>query len=95
MTPENSQKIINLFAEKVDTFYIADGHHRTQASLTVAELKREEYKRKGKKLTGEEGFEYFLCYVASTTQLNLLPYHRLIKKIKNYETFEILDIVRK
>lgn len=47
MTVENSIKIQKLFEDKVKTLYIADDHHRTQASQTVAKMKRQEHTVKG------------------------------------------------
>ena len=77
---------IDLMKEK--TIILADGHHRYESSLIL--------KNKLKKLnpthTGEEGYNFHLMYLTNTENddLRILPTHRLINKLANFNEEEIV-----
>ncbi len=60
--------IIEAF-KSVNAFYIADGHHRTAASVRVA-----------KELGGAGEWNYFMATIFPHDELEILGYHRIIKK---------------
>jgi uncharacterized protein (DUF1015 family) len=70
-------KILNNQFRKVKYLYIADGHHRIKGAQKYAENKR----KKLKKSTGEEDFNYFLAALFPTSQLQVLEYNRIIKNV--------------
>jgi uncharacterized protein (DUF1015 family) len=79
ITDENSiRKIREALADR--TLYIADGHHRYQASL--------EYKKKH----GGRGSDYVLMFLVDTHDpgMVILPTHRVIKRLARFDeaTFE-------
>ncbi len=81
----------NLFAEKVPTSYIADGHHRSAASAKVGKEIREE---KGN-YTEEEPFNYFLSCLFPSNQLQIIDYNRVIQDLNGYTPQEILALLEK
>ncbi len=63
--------------EKVESFYIADGHHRAAASVRAA-----------KEFGGEGEWKYFMATIFPHDELKLLGYHRLIRDLgMDSETF--------
>ena len=83
-------KVIRYFMDlmKEKTIILADGHHRYESSLIL--------KNKLKKLnpnhTGEEGYNFHLMYLTNTENddLRILPTHRLINKLVNFNEEEIV-----
>ncbi len=59
--------------------YIADGHHRVKSASRA----REELRRGPTQVSGEKEQDYFLAVLFPHTQLKILPYNRLIKRIPN------------
>lgn len=67
-------KLVELF-EKIQYLYIADGHHRSQAAFHVGmEMRRENPKYS---ITAE--FNYFLSVLFPASDLEIMPYNRLIR----------------
>lgn len=81
------RKFMDCLAGK--TIILADGHHRYEGSLI--------YKRKralsNPQHNGEEGYNYHLMYLTNTESddLRILPTHRLIKNIKDFNEGEIIN----
>ena len=83
-------KVIRYFMDlmKEKTIILADGHHRYESSLIL--------KNKLKKLnpnhTGEEGYNFHLMYLTNTENddLRILPTHRLINTLANFNEEEIV-----
>ncbi|MDD2654359.1 MAG: DUF1015 family protein, partial [Candidatus Omnitrophica bacterium] len=63
------------------SIYIADGHHRFEVGQEFCNLMR----KKKKVFTGNEDFNYIMTYFTdlNAKDLQILPIHRLIKKIPN------------
>jgi uncharacterized protein (DUF1015 family) len=82
--------IIQLFIERISSqkIILADGHHRYEGSLA--------YKNKMRvgnpKHTGNEGYNFHLMYLTNTESddLRILPTHRLIKGLANFNEQSIL-----
>ena len=72
---ENTKPLRNAF-EKVDHFYIADGHHRCKsASRAAQELRNKDQNN------DEEAFNYFPAVVFPSSQMHILAYNRLVHHI--------------
>jgi uncharacterized protein (DUF1015 family) len=59
---------------KVPTMYIADGHHRSAAAARVHELRRARGAGAGEQ-------DWFLAVVFPHDQMQILPYHRVVKDL--------------
>jgi uncharacterized protein (DUF1015 family) len=68
------QHLTSLFAEKVNSTYIADGHHRT----TTVALLYERLKDKNPDLD----FDNLFCAFFSADQLDILDYNRVVEGLK-------------
>ncbi|MCX7797624.1 MAG: DUF1015 family protein [Melioribacter sp.] len=74
---EYVNKIINIIS-KVDKLYIADGHHRAASASRVQKIK----KANNPNHTGEENYNFFLGVLFPSNQLKIMPYNRIIYKLK-------------
>ncbi|HJQ32019.1 MAG TPA: DUF1015 family protein [Pyrinomonadaceae bacterium] len=86
---ENPEQLARCFAE-VPLLYIADGHHRA-ASASRA---RAELRGKNASHTGEEDYNRFLAVVFPDEQMQILPYHRVVKDLNGRTPEEFLEAVR-
>ncbi len=71
-------KLANLFENK--KIYIADGHHR---AASAAEYRKHQLKGGNKTENTDAPWQYLLSYVASDDQIRILPYNRVIRKLKD------------
>ncbi|MDN6280003.1 MAG: DUF1015 domain-containing protein [Psychroflexus sp.] len=62
---------------KMSHFYIADGHHRTNSSISL----RAAIAKDNKKHTGEEAYNFFMSYLIPECQLQIFEFNRLIKTL--------------
>jgi uncharacterized protein (DUF1015 family) len=67
---------------RLQTLYIADGHHRSAAAARVQELRRARGAAPGEQ-------DWFLAVVFPHDQMQILPYHRLVRDLRGLsgETF--------
>jgi len=65
--PEKILKISNEF-QKVDSLYIADGHHRTASSF---------------RLSKEKGPKFFMSFLINEDYIKIYSFNRILMKIKN------------
>ena len=83
-------RLVEEFA-KVPASYIADGHHRSEASVRLAKLRRE---IQGS-CSGIQGAEYFLTVIVPDNQLKVMEYNRVIKRLPNgMEIKEVLEKIQ-
>lgn len=75
------EKIKKSFLNTV--LYIADGHHRAAAAVKVGLKRREQYKK--------GSHEYFLAALFPHTQLQILPYNRVIADLNGLTTAEFFS----
>ena len=80
------ENIKNAF-EKIDSIYIADGHHRVASAVKVG-LKR---RKNNPDYTGEEEFNYFLSVLFPDEQLMILPYNRVVKDLNGYTKEQFME----
>ena len=64
---------------KIESFYVADGHHRCKSASRVAEQLRNEKNS----FPGESEFEYFPVVLFPMDQMRILPYNRVIKNVSD------------
>jgi len=81
------QKFIDVLKEKA--VILADGHHRYEGSLVYMD----QQKKKNSNHTGKEGYNFHLMYLTNTEagDLRILPTHRLIHGISNFNEQDILQ----
>ncbi len=86
--PNQIKIFINTLKSK--TVILADGHHRYESSLVF----KEKQKLVNSNHTGQEGYNFHLMYLTNTEagDICILPTHRLIKNIIN---FDYRDIIKK
>lgn len=76
--------IISSF-EKINACYIADGHHRSASSASLARLRRE----KGNLDINNKDF--FLAFFIDEKRMNILEFNRLIKNLNGLTKTEFLE----
>lgn len=86
----NSIYIIGKEFEKMDSIYIADGHHRA-ASAVKAGLKRRE---ENPGYSGEEEFNYFLSVMFPDEQLSIMDYNRVVSDLNGNSESKFLSLVK-
>lgn len=84
------EKIKTLF-DKVDSFYIADGHHRAASAVRVAQLLRKENKTH----TGNEEYNFFLAVLFPHKHLRIYDYNRVVKDLNGMSEREFLSKIEK
>ncbi len=86
VSDENDVSFINNAFKKIDTLYIADGHHRTTSSCLLANNLAKE----NPKHTGKEDYNFFMSYLLSESQLSISEFNRFIKDLNGYTPDEFL-----
>lgn len=84
---ENTIKDIEEEFKKVDSLYIADGHHRNASAVKVG-LKRRKEKPD---YTGNEEFNYYLSVIFPDNQLYIMDYNRVVKDLNGYSCNEFIS----
>ena len=72
---------------KVDSLYIADGHHRSASSVKVG-LKR---RQSNPDYTGDEEFNYFLSVLFPDEDLFIMDYNRVVRDLNSLSEEEFLS----
>ncbi len=75
--------------DKIDSLYIADGHHRCASAVKVGLKRREE----NPDYTGEEEFNRFLAVSFPCDELEIMDYNRLIRDLNGYTRNQILTLI--
>lgn len=81
---EAVNRIVKAF-DAVPALYIADGHHRSAAAARVAAARATAGLR-----NGENGHERFLAVVFPHHQMQILPYHRVVKDLNGWSAEQFL-----
>ncbi len=79
------EKIKDIFA-KMDSIYIADGHHRTASAVRVGQMRRQE----NPDYDGSEEFNFFLSVLFPDDELLIQPYNRVVMDLNGNSENEIL-----
>ena len=81
------EKITDIFTNKVNAFYVADGHHRTAAAARVGAVKRSGNAAH----TGDEEYNYFMAVCFPETQLKIIDYNRVVKDLNGLTPEQFLS----
>ncbi len=87
LNQKDETRILIAFA-KIETTYIADGHHRSASSAKLADL----YKNKN---INSNNHDYFLAFFIDENSLNILEFNRLVKSLKNIDSIKFLNDLEK
>jgi uncharacterized protein (DUF1015 family) len=71
---------------KMQSLYIADGHHRSAAAVRMCEEKA----RRNYHHTGNEEYNYFMAVCFPASQLTILDYNRVVKDLNGLTSQEFL-----
>lgn len=81
--------LVNRLAN-VPFLYIADGHHRAaSASRARAELKEQSFSH-----SGDEPYNYFLTVIFPDSQLQILPYNRIVRDLNGLSRDDFLNAIK-
>jgi len=83
-------KLSDAFA-KIDSLYIADGHHRAASAVQVGLKRRQQLPD----FTGEEEFNFFLAVIFPDDQLQIMDYNRLVRDLNGHSAEDFLEAVKK
>jgi len=72
--------------EQIGPVYIADGHHRSASSFLLSE----ELKSENPKHTGNEPYNYFMCYLIPETNLKIYEFNRMVRDLNGLTKEEFL-----
>lgn len=73
--------------DKMDSIYIADGHHRAASAVKVGFKRREE----NPDYTGKEDFNFFLSVLFPDDELKIYDYNRVVKDLNGMAPEEFLE----
>ncbi len=76
--------------ERLNTLYVADGHHRTAAASRVAAQRR----AANPDHTGEENYNYCLAAMFPDNQVQILDYNRVVKDLNGLDESGFLDAIK-
>ncbi len=77
--------------EQIDSFYIADGHHRIGSTALHASWKKE----RNKKHNGNEHYNFVYSYLVSKDSIKIHDYNRLLKDLNGLTPQEFLNKIEK
>jgi uncharacterized protein (DUF1015 family) len=83
------EPLVRAFRE-VPLLYIADGHHRAASASRARAALRE----RNPNHTGEEEYNRFLTVIFPADQMQILPYHRVVKDLNGRTPEDFLAAVR-
>ncbi|MEG1244564.1 MAG: DUF1015 domain-containing protein, partial [Oscillospiraceae bacterium] len=72
---------------KVDSLYIADGHHRAASAVKVGLKRRQE----NPNFDGSEEFNFFLAVAFPATELAIMDYNRVVNGLNGLSSDEFLS----
>jgi len=81
----DNKELKGLF-ERIDSFYIADGHHRAASAARVAEKINGSKRREG-------GHNHFLAVAFPAPQMKILPYNRLMLDFNRKTEDELVKFI--
>jgi len=90
----NSQESIEIITsafKKINSIYIADGHHRCASAVKVSLMRREQ----NPDFKGDEEFNFFLSVLFPDEELMIMDYNRVVKDLNGLSEEEFLKEVNK
>jgi uncharacterized protein (DUF1015 family) len=91
MTGERAERLRVLFGGHVPCAYIADGHHRSASAVRVGAQRR----ATNAAHRGEEEYNWFLGVLFPASQLQILPYNRVVKDLNGHSPETLLGAIQK
>lgn len=88
---EGAVERIRLAFEKVNSIYIADGHHRCASAVNVSKKRRAAYPN----YTGQEEFNFFLSVLFPDDQLMIMDYNRVVKPGEDFDEKNFFVVAEK
>ncbi|CAM0497228.1 DUF1015 domain-containing protein [Thermoanaerobacter kivui] len=82
-------RITSIF-KGIDYLYIADGHHRSAASVKIGLKRRQQHPS----YDGSEEFNYFLSVLVPHDEVHIMAYNRVVKDLNGYSEEEFIDKVK-
>ena len=82
-------KVLTQAFSRMDSLYIADGHHRAASAAQVALKRRAEHPD----YDGTEEFNYFMAVAFPQDQLVIYPYNRVMKNLNGLTDEEFLAVL--
>lgn len=82
-------RISELFTDKVDAFYIADGHHRSAAAARVGA----ERAKKNPNHNGSEEYNYFMAVCFPEDQLKVMDYNRVLRDLNGLQPTQVIGML--
>lgn len=73
-------RCVQIAFSRIQTLYIADGHHRCAAASTVSN-----------RLNGRGYSNYFLCALFPHDQVQIMAYHRVVKDLNGFSPAELIQ----
>jgi uncharacterized protein (DUF1015 family) len=73
--------------QAIPTLYIADGHHRAASASRT----RAAFQQANPNHTGNEDYNRFLNVIFPESQLQILPYNRVVKDLAGHSETELMD----
>lgn len=89
-TVHDPKTYVDAFAQ-VPSAYIADGHHRSASAVRAGTERRAANPRH----TGDEEYNWFLAVLFPASQLQIMPYNRVIKDLNRLTPAEFLTRLAK
>lgn len=83
------RQLVDLFKE-INSLYIADGHHLSEAAVKYGLSKREN----NPNYNGDDDYNYFLSVLFPDKDLCILEYNRAIKDLNGYSHTEFVEILK-
>ena len=76
---------------KMQSLYIADGHHRSAAAALVGAEKA----KMNPNHTGKEEYNYFMAVCFQASQLTILDYNRVVKDLNGLTSEQFIEALKK
>lgn len=77
--------------DQVDSFYIADGHHRIGSTALNSKM----HKERNKKHTGTEPYNFVFSFIVSNQSIKIHDYNRVVKDLNGLTTKQFLKKLEK
>ncbi|MBD1261255.1 DUF1015 domain-containing protein [Maribacter polysiphoniae] len=82
---DSIQKLICEF-KKIDSLYIADGHHRSASSNVLARMSKD----RNPNHTGKEPYNYFMSYLIPESEIRIYEFNRMVRDLNGLTKEEFL-----
>lgn len=74
---------------KIESTYVADGHHRSAAAYNVGKMRRA--RADPSKISGEEDFNFFMSILYPAKQLKIMEYNRVLRSLNGLTPQQFME----